>query len=483
MSFAAVAFGLSWLLLVEAGLMLLTGAIALALGETSVALACLAGAVLGGFAGGGLALATRGIGGDFGKYEAYLLTVLAWPVLAGFGALPLLLTPAGIGVVDALFSSLSALTTTGAWVLPGPSTLPRGLLIWFALLHWGGGLLTIVLIVALMSHLGIGGLNMFRSALPRGEGLSPLSRLGHTARDLGLVYAGLTAVGVLAVWLAGMSAFHAFCHGLGAISTGGFSSIDGGVQLIDNWQIETVLMVLMLIGALNFTTVWAVASGRGHELRTDPELRYLGAVALVVALLVLASVIDEGWSGVGARAHAALFAAISAISTTGYAVQSPSLWHAQAPVLLIALLLLGGCTGSTTGGIKLMRLAMLFKQSSRELARLSHPHGVVPMRFAGQRITETTLGSVWSFFFFGLLSLVGLALGLALAGLTPLLALSGAVASISNAGPALGLMAPYEAGYGEWPDAAKGVYALGMWLGRVEILTLLTMLNPAYWRH
>lgn len=483
MSFAAVAFGLSWLLLAEAGLMLLTAAVSLAIGEPDVALACLAAAVLSGFTGGGLALATRDIGHGFGKYEAYLLTVLAWPTLAAFGTLPLLLAPAGIGVLDAGFSSLSALTTTGAWVLPGPSTLPRGLLIWFAMLHWGGGLLTIVLAVALLSHLGIGGLNLFRSALPRGEGMSPLSRLGHTARDLGLLYLALTAVGVMALWLAGLSAFHAFCHGLGAIATGGFSSIDGGVNLIDNWTVETVLMVLMLIGALNFTTVWALGTGRAHEVRTDPELRYFGAAAVVVAVLVMIPVLDQGWDGAGARAHAAAFAAISAISTTGYAIQTPSLWHAQAPVLLIALLLLGGCAGSTTGGIKLMRVAMLFKQSARELARLSHPHGVVPMRFASQRITETTLGAVWSFFFFGLLSLVGLALALALSGLTPPVALAGAVASITNAGPSLVLMTPFEAGYTEWPDAAKGVYALGMWLGRVEILTLLTLLNPAFWRH
>jgi trk system potassium uptake protein TrkH len=483
MSFPAVVFALSWLLLAEAALAVPMIMVALAVGEGPMALAGLAAAVLTGFTGGALALATRGAEARFGKYEAYLLIVLAWPVLAGFGALPWLLAPLGISVLDALFSAMSALTTTGAWVLPPPSELPRAALLWFGLLQWGGGLLTIVGMVALMTYLGIGGLDLFRSALPRGEGTAPLQRCWHGARDLGIVYLAVTAVGTVLIWLAGLPAFHALCHGLGAISTGGFTSLDGGVAGLDNWAAETVLMALMLIGALNFTTVWAVGSGRARELRTDPELRYLLALTAAVGVLILLPLLDSGFPGLGERLHASLFAAISAISTTGYTTQAPTLWHAHAPVLLIALLLLGGCTGSTTGGLKLLRLSILFKHSARELVRLSHPHGVVPMRFGVARIGESTLGAVWSFFFFGLLALVAVALALAFSGLRPEAALAGAVAAVTNAGPALTMISPHELTYEDWPAGAKLVYAVGMLVGRVEVLTLLTLLNPAYWRH
>ena len=483
MSFPAVAFGLSWLLLAEAALLVPLIAFALAVGEGPMVLAGLAAVLLTGFVGAALVLSTRGVALRFGKHEAYLLIVLAWPVLALFGTLPWLLAPLGISALDAFFSTMSALTTTGAWVLPPPSQLPRTALLWFGLLQWGGGLLTVVFAVALMTYLGIGGLDLFRSALPRGEGTAPLQRFWHAARDLGGVYVAITLGGTMLLWLSGLSAFDALCHAFGAISTGGFTTFDGGVASMDNWSGETVLMALMLVGTLNFTTVWAVGIGRVRALERDPELRYLLALVAIVGVAILAPLLGEGWHGLGSRLHASLFAAISAISTTGYTIQAPTVWHDHAPVLLIALLLLGGCAGSTAGGLKLMRLAILFKHSYRELVRLSHPHGVVPMRFGTARIGESTLGAVWSFFFFGLLAVVGVALALAASGLRPEAALAGAVAAIANAGPALTMISPHELTYESWPASAKLVYTVGMVLGRVEVLTLLTLLNPAYWRH
>ena len=487
MSYTNVFHCLGWAVVLIAVLMILPALTAMLDGDTALAWTFAASAVLSGFFGAGFALATRDGAGGFGRREGFMFLVLIWLVLALFGAIPFHFSGYPGRPIDAFFEAISGLTTTGATVFSGLEDMPPAILLWRALLQWGGGLLSIVLAVSLVSHLGIGGMEAYQSALPRGEGASLPARVLQTAQDLFWIYVLLTLLGALALWAAGMSAFEALCHAFTALSTGGFSTRDSGIAAFGSPAIELVLIVIMLLGAINFTLHWAAFNGRFRVIRDNAELQYLSfAVAFLIVAIVVFSMIDRAEGHVVAEIRENAFMAISALTTTGFrsgrsetaAIALPML----APILIIGLVLVGGATGSTTGGIRLMRVAVLFKQAQRELLRLSHPHGVHPLRLGKVRVDNPIVWSVWSFFFILILILAATALALAFFGLAPDVALTAAVLALSNAGPFLHTVAPEAPVYADMADGAKYTLALAMWAGRVELLALLSLLNPAYWR-
>ena len=485
MSYTSVFHCLGWTVVLLAALMILPALTAMLDGNTALAWTFAASAVLSGFFGAGFAMATRRGAGQFGKREAFMFLVLVWLVLALFGAIPLHFSGLPGRSVDAFFEAISGLTTTGATVFEGLERLPPAILLWRALLQWGGGLLSIVLAVSLVSHLGIGGMEAYQSALPRGEGASLPARMLQTAQDLFWIYVLLTLLGAVGLWAAGMSAFDGLCHAFAALSTGGFSTRDGGIAAYDSPIIELVLMAIMLLGAINFTLHWAVFNGRFRNFRENAEIYYLTVtVAFLVFAVVALTLIGETERNVMSELREGVFLAVSALTTTGFSnsqtggLAAPAL----APILIIGLVLVGGAAGSTTGGMRLMRVAVLFKQAQRELLRLSHPHGVRPMRLGRLRIDNSIIWSVWSFFFILILVLSATALALAFFGLAPSVAVAAAVVAVTNAGPLLQSIAPEAPSYADMPDGAKYVLALGMLAGRVELLALLSLLNPAYWR-
>ena len=496
MSFTSVIHCLGWCIVLLAALMLLPAMTAMFEENTHLAWTFAASSVLTGFFGAGFALSTWRASTDFGKREAFMFLVLVWIVLAFFGAIPLHFSGIPRHPIDAYFEAISGLTTTGATVFVGLDAMSPAILLWRALLQWCGGLLTIVLAVSLITHLGIGGMAVFHSALPRGEGGSLPARMLQSAQDLFWIYVVLTLVSAVALWAAGMSAFDGLCHAFAAISTGGFSTRDGGIASFRMPLVEMVLIGVMLLGALNFTMHWAAMNGHFRAFRENIGAYYLGVTlaALTLFFLVMGAFVASGVTGGDAGGsgqdfvtvfRVGIFTAISALTTTGFtnsAVVGDGGMTALPPILIVGLVLSGGTLASTTGGIKLNRIAVLFKQAQRELLRLAYPHGVRVLRLGSTRIDNPIIWSVWSFFFVFVLALAAIALALSFLGLSPETAIAAATVSVANAGPLLHAIVPDAPGYGEMSHGAKTVLIIGMLAGRVELLALLSLLNPAYWR-
>ena len=484
MAYAAVFSVLGWTLVSFAAAMVLPAFVGFGYGETQLGLTFLAAAGLTVFAGGALVISTRGPRALVSRREGFLLAVLVWAVLPLFGALPLYYGGAVPTAADAYFEALSGLTTTGATVLTDVESAARSILFWRALLQWYGGLGTIMLAIALLSLLGIGGMQLYRSAMPRGEQDSLPSRLKQAAAAIWWIYASLTLACAALLWLSGLPAFDAVCIAFSTLSTGGFSTRNASIAAFDNPVAELILVVFMLAAAVNFTLHWALAHGYGRAYREDPEIRLLLGIAvtaaLAVALVFLVQAGDDPLAAIGT----ALFSTVSFLTTTGFhgSGGAPSLWPAFVPLLAFALMIIGGSTGSTAGGLKLMRLLILFKEAGRELARLSHPHGVIRIRYGQSAVSDEAMRALWSFFILYVFCLVAATLVLAALGLDLRTALAAAAAAFSNTGPALELVTAAGEGYGAFPAGAKWVLCFAMLAGRLELFAVLVLLRPTLWR-
>ncbi len=481
MSFAPVISVLGWLLALFAAAMLAPVAVSLAYGEPEAAAAFAATAAVTLFFGIGLVIATRGAERRIARRGNFLIAVVAWPLLALFGAAPLLLLDAVATPTDAFFETLSGLTTTGATVMSGLEGRARGIVFWRAGLQWLGGLGTIVLAVSVLPMLGAGGMQAFQSAMPHGDHVTLEARTVRSAATLSWIYAGLTLMCAAALALAGMPAFDALGHALSTVSTGGFSTRDGGLAAFGSPSVEWVLIVFMLAGAMNFTLYGAVLRGRASVFRHDPECRAMFAVAALAALAAAYALARHGPLDGGEALRQGVFATVSMLTTTGFvgAVES---WPTSLPLLFLALMLVGGSSGSTAGGIKFIRLTLAMKQGARELARLSHPHGVARLHYGERPVTAPTIQALWSFFILFFVGLAALAIGLAALGLDPRDAVAMALATLTNAGAGLALVAGPEASYAVLPDAAKWLLCAGMLLGRLEFVMVVALLSPMFWR-
>ncbi len=480
MDFRGVLHCLGWTVIIFAGGMMLASVGGFIMREYTAGWIYAQSAILIGFIGGALTLSTRQLRGNFEKRECILYVAMVWPLLAVLGSIPLYWSEPAMGEFASVFEAVSGITTTGATVLAAPEEVARTTLLWRALLQWQGGFLTIVLVVVVMSHLNIGGLEIFQKVVPSGEGAAIPNRLAQTAKDLALVYTLFTALCGFALWFAGMPGFDAFCHALSTLSTGGFSTHSDGVANFANPLIETTLIVFMFVGSLNFTLHWGLVQGRWWVYGRNRELKYLIYILIVSLPVVAFLALNDSHVGVLREMRAGLFVIVSMLSTTGY-VSTYDLSSLGYPVVLVAfLVMVGGATGSTAGGLKLLRIAVLIKQSIRELRRLTHLHVVVGVRFGRQRLGEHAIGSVWAFFFVFILCLAALTIALAFVGMPVEAAMLAAVSALSNAGPALNVLDP--AGYVDLSKSAQIWLCLGMIFGRVELLALFTLLNPSYWR-
>ena len=485
MSFATVLSILGWGASAFAAIMVVPALFALGFGENDLASTFLASAGLTFFAGGALIIATRGAAASVSKREGFLVAVLAWAAYAFFGALPFFFSGYADSVVDAYFESLSGLTTTGATIFTDVEALPSSILIWRALLQWVGGLGTILLALALLTSAGVGGMHMFSSRMPWRERADLQRRLRQAALSMSWVYGLLTAACAGLLWAVGMPPFEALSHALTTLSTGGFSTRNAGIAAFDSQVIEIVLMVFMIAAATNFTLHWASLYRRTPSYHRDVESRYLIAVLAVGAVLAVASLIWLNDQSFGNGLRVGLFSAVSVLTTTGFSAADGSAvagWPIVLPVILVALMLIGGSAGSTAGGIKLMRLTIIFKLAGRELARLSHPHGVVRLRYGRRAVDEDTLRSVWGFLTIFITAFAAIAIALSLLGVDLQTAVSATAATLSNTGAALPMIDDGSA-YGEFSAGAKWVLSLSMILGRLELVTILVILTPAFWRN
>lgn len=485
MSFATVLSILGWGATALAAAMAIPALFAVGYGETGLASTFLVSAGLTFFTGGALVIATRGAGGAVSKREGFLVAVLAWAAYAFFGALPFFFSGHAGSVVNAYFESMSGLTTTGATIFADVESLPLSLLMWRAILQWVGGLGTIMLALALLTSAGVGGMHMFSSLMPWRERADLQRRLRQAAVSMSWVYALLTVACAAALWAVGMPPFDALSHALTTLSTGGFSTRNAGIAAFDSVWIEIVLMVFMVAAATNFTLHWASFYRRAPRYHKDVESQYFAAVLAVGTVLAAASLIWLDNQSFGGGVRIAVFSAVSVLTTTGFSAAEASAvagWPIVLPVILIVLMLIGGSAGSTAGGIKMMRLIIIFKLAGRELARLSHPHGVVRMRFGRRPVDEETLRSVWGFLTIFMTAFAAISIALSLLGVDLQTAVSATAATISNTGAALPMIDVGSA-YGEFSAGAKWVLSLSMILGRLELVTILVLLTPAFWRN
>jgi trk system potassium uptake protein TrkH len=414
--------------------------------------------------------------------DGFLITSLFWTVLGLFGALPFILTPnPDLSVSDAVFESISGLTTTGATVITGLDYLPKSILFYRQQLQWLGGIGIIVIAVAILPMLGVGGMQLYRAETPgpvKDSKLTP--RITETAKALFFIYVLLTASCAIAYWLAGMSGFDAICHAFSTVAIGGFSTHDASIGYFNSPTIMLIASVYMLVAGINFALHFhAIRQNSYRHYYKDSESRFfvytiLGASVIVVLYLIFASSynINE------AIIHG-LFQTISIATTTGFATADFANWPSFLPFLLIILSCMGGCGGSTGGGMKAVRIMLMAKQGVRELSQLVHPNAVIPLKVGNRRVEAKVVSAVWSFFAVYVFAFIIILFLLMATGLDYITAYSAVVASLNNLGPGLGDVAAH---YGSISDPAKWILCFSMLLGRLEVFTLLVLFTPAFWR-
>ena len=414
--------------------------------------------------------------------DGFLVTALFWSVLGLFGSLPFWLTESlQLSGVDAIFESISGLTTTGATVLTGLDSMPASILLYRHMLQWLGGIGIIVVAVAVLPMLGIGGMQLYRAETPGPSKDSKLTpRITETAKALFSVYLLLTIACALAYGAAGMNSFDAICHAFSTVAIGGFSTHDASMGYFDSLTIYLICSLFMLISAINFGLHYTAWSRRRLGVyRQDSETRFfLGVLSVCVVITCMTLYLADTLTVDQAVVHG-LFQAISITTTTGYATQDFSIWPAFLPIMLLMFACMGGCVGSTGGGIKAMRLMLIYKQGIRELKQLLHPHAVIPLKVGNRRVEATVVSAVWSFFAVYTFAFIVIMVVLMATGLDFTTAFSAVAASLNNLGPGLGEVA---ANYGAINSTAKGVLCFAMLLGRLEVFTLLVLFTPMFWR-
>ena len=411
--------------------------------------------------------------------DGFLIVALAWVVLSLLGAIPFWTTGVCDTVIDGLFESTSGLTTTGATILSGLDSLPPSILFWRSMQEWLGGMGIIVLAVAVMPLLGVGGMQLFRAETPGPVKDKLTARVTETAKVLWYIYLGMTAVAALSFWLAGMTLFDAVNHAMCTIAIGGFSTHDASVGFYESQTIHSLIIIFMLMAGVNFTLHFA-ALKRGFSMRTyfqDDEFRTY--IKWVSTLLVLVSFLTLS-SGTGTIGET-IFNTVSIATTTGFAISDYAIWPPGTGMLLLAAMFVGACAGSTGGGMKVIRVLLLFRQGIREIRRLIHPHAIIHVKVGEQSVSNAVVQALWGFFVLYMVCYSVIAILLAMTGVDMMTALSATAACLTNTGPGFGEVGP-ASNYATLPDAAKSILMFGMILGRLEIFTFFVLLIPEFWR-
>ena len=436
-------------------------------------------AAIGIGAGAALALAIRSDDWRLHPREGFLIVAAGWVLASVFGALPYVLTGA-LGPVDAFFEAVSGFTTTGSTVLSGLESRPRGLLLWRSFTQWIGGMGIILFTIALLPLLGIGGMQLFKAEVPGPVKDKIRPRLVETARELWVIYVGLTVAECGALLLAGMPPFEAVCHSFTTLATGGFSTRDLSVGAFGSPAIEWVVTVFMMLAGVNFVLHYRLLHGRLAEVARDAELRYfVGVVGGAVALLAVPLVL--GAYGVGDGMRAAAFQAVSIATTTGYVTADFEVWPHFTQLVLLVLMVLGGMSGSTAGGVKSLRVVLSIRTLRVWSERLLHPSVVRSVKYAGRPVELDVLAGVWAFLTAYALIAAAAAAVLAALGYDLPTAFSAALTALGNVGPGLGAVGAYD-NFAHLPALGKLVLAFCMLAGRLEVFALLMLALPQFWR-
>jgi trk system potassium uptake protein TrkH len=412
--------------------------------------------------------------------DGFAIVTISWLAMSFFGSLPYIMSGVTLSFTDAYFESMAGFTTTGASILSDLEKLPKGILLWRSLTQWMGGMGIIVFSLAILPMLGAGGMQLFKAEVPAisVEKLRP--RIVDTAKSLWYIYAGITATLAVLLSIAGMDIFDAICHAFTTMATGGFSTKSASIAYFQNSAIDIIITIFMFLAGMNFSLHFYALRGNFSRLFNNSELKFYCLVVLVSIAIVTINIFPSGnYSFLDALRYAS-FQVVSIMTTTGYSTADYEIWPVLSQMLLLCLMFFGGMVGSTGGGMKQVRILLMFKQAYRELYQLIHPHALSALRLDKKNVPKETLGGIWGFLFLFILISVVATLFMTALGLDIVTSASTVISAMSNVGPALGEAGPAE-NYATIPAAGKWVLISCMLIGRLEIYTVILLFMPIFW--
>ena len=418
---------------------------------------------------------------DLRAKEGFAVVTFGWLVLSVFGALPFMLSGSIPNFTDAFFETISGFTTTGATILTDIEALPRGILFWRSLTQWLGGMGIIVLSIAILPFLGVGGMQLFKAEVPGPVADKLTPRVTETAKILWGVYVLISAVEVVLLMLGGMNLYDALTHTFATMATGGYSTRNASIAAFNSAYIDYIIIIFMFLAGVNFSLHYKFLQGGFKVHFRNKEFRYFCAVIIVATLLIGFDTFMNHYGNFADTLRFTLFQVVSIITTTGYGTADYEQWSYSSQFILLILMFIGGSAGSTGGGMKVVRVYLFVKFMFSEIARLIHPHAVIPVRINNQVVPRDVTMNVLGFFVLGILAYAGGVLAMSYIGLDLASAAGATAATLWNVGPGLNLVGPTD-NYAFIPAVGKWILCFLMLMGRLEIFTVVVLLSPAYWR-
>jgi trk system potassium uptake protein TrkH len=413
--------------------------------------------------------------------DGFAVVTISWLIMSLFGSLPYIFSGISPSFTNAYFESMAGFTTTGATVLSNLEDLPKGILLWRSLTQWIGGMGIIVLSIAILPMLGVGGMQLFKAEVPEigVEKLRP--RILDTAKSLWYIYVGLTIVLALLLSICGMSLFDAVCHSFTTMATGGFSTKSASISYFQSGYIDVIITIFMLLAGINFSLHFHALRGNLSRFAKSSEFKFYCSVAAISIIIVTLSIMASGYSSILDALRYASFQVASIMTTTGFTTTDYEVWPVLSQMLLVCLMLFGGMVGSTGGGMKQVRILLMFKQAYRELYYLIHPHAVTTLKLNGKSLPKEILGGIWGFLFLFVFISIFATLCLTSLGVDIMTSVTTVISSMSNVGPAFGDAGPTD-NYVTIPLVGKWVLILCMLIGRLEIYTVIVLFMPHFWQ-
>jgi len=415
--------------------------------------------------------------------QAFLLTTLSWLSIAVFGSIPFLLSNLNLSIVDAFFESMSGITTTGSTIITNLENSPKGILIWRAILQWLGGIGVIVMAITVLPLLNVGGMQLFRM-----ESSDTTEKILPRAREvtiiISIIYLMLTFACGIAYWLVGMNIFDSIAHSMTTIATGGFSTYSSSIGYFQNPKIEVIATIFIILGSIPFIAYLKFVKGDQKVFFKDVQIKGLIYILIIsVLLMFLYLLLSNKEYSFANNLRISTFNVVSILSGTGYVTSDFSLWGKFPLIFFLFLMFIGGCAGSTTCGIKIFRLQILGHFVLNQIKKMVYPHGVFPMKYNNEKISNPFIYSIMTFIFLYFFIFFILAALLSLDGLDFVTALSGSASAISNVGPGLGDVIGPNGNYSDLPNFSKLSLSLGMLLGRLELFAVLVLFFPSFWKN
>jgi trk system potassium uptake protein TrkH len=413
--------------------------------------------------------------------DGFAIVAIGWILVSFFGALPFYFSGAIPSLVDSFFESCSGFSTTGASILQQIEGLPQAILFWRSFTHWIGGMGVLILAIAILPSVGTGSVQIMKAESPGPNPGKLVPKVKQTAKILYGIYIIITAVEIILLKIAGMPLFDSFIHTFGTVGTGGFSNMNMSVGAYNNVYIDVIITVFMFICGANFALHYQVLKGNFKGMFKDGEFKLYSFIVIISTVLIALNIHGTMYSGIGQSIRHSAFQVVTIITTTGYATADFNLWPVFSKTILFFLMFIGGCAGSTTGGIKNIRFLILFKAIKRDLLKIIHPKAIYSVRVDGKTINDQTLSEVLGFFFMYIMVFCGAILIISIEGKDLVTTVTSVATTIGNVGPGLGIVGP-RGNFSSFTDLSKMVFSFCMIVGRLEIYPILLLIFPSFWR-